>query len=121
MPAHEKDGTEAAPETEVAADVKRERIHELEAIPQAQSLLDRMDVAPSVTAEIPRQTAMSQEAAERVLNHWAEREDDGEREDSEDIEEKPYKQKGMAMEFDADSVISAADYLAPDEASKGVE
>lgn len=117
-PAHEKEGSEADNE----ADVKREQVQELKEIPRAEILLEQLGsaLAPSVTAEIPRQTSMSKEAAERVLDHWAEREDDGEKEDKEiEEDERPYKEKGMAMEFDADSVMSAADYLAPDEARKG--
>jgi hypothetical protein len=116
-PAHEKSGSE--PETE--ADVKRDQVEKLEAIPQAQMLFDSVSTkfAPSVIAEIPKQTAMSQEAAERVLSHWAESEDDGEKEAKEPVEDdEPYKEHGMAMEFQPDSAIAAANYLAPDEASK---
>jgi hypothetical protein len=88
-------------------------------------LLDSMPKAlpPSVAAEIPQQTAMSKEAAERVLSYWAEANDGGGGEKhgkakDDLIEHEHQHEEGMTMDFKADSLLSAADYLAPDDARK---
>lgn len=117
-PSHEKDQSEATAE----ADVKREQVERMEKIPEAQMLFETAPkpIPPSVTAEIAPQSPMSKEAAERILSYWAEREDDGEKDEKEATPPPDYEhEQGMAMEFEADSVLSAADYLAPDEARKG--
>lgn len=77
-------------------------------------------IAPSVKAEIAPQSPLSKEAAERVLSHWAEQEDDGEKDDKESLPPPDFEyQQAMSVDFNADSLLSAADYLAPDETFKG--
>ena len=120
MPAHEKDHGDAE------ADVKRDKVEKVQQIPEASMLMETMSkpLPPSVAAEIPQQTAMSKEAAERVLSYWAEANDGGEEKQDVRLEKEGHldpnreHEEGMAADFKADSLISAADYLAPDDARK---
>jgi hypothetical protein len=96
----------------------------LERIPEAQMLFDSAPtpIAPSVIAEIAPQSPLSKEAAERILSYWAESQDGGEKDEkeAEAVPTHEYEQ-GIGADFDADTLISAADYLAPDDVFKGAK